>query len=81
MSHNLDLMLFYELKVSLVIDQVAKPMAMRALYNICNVPDVYYCNKYETISCLTVLLNPINIYILCKYCIIYIFKIRHIYLH
>jgi hypothetical protein len=38
----------YELQFRIVwIDQATKPMAMKALYNIYNVPGV--CNKYEII--------------------------------
>jgi hypothetical protein len=41
-------MLLYELKFRIVwMDPATKPMAMKALYNTYNVPDVHYCSKYK----------------------------------
>jgi hypothetical protein len=41
-------MLFHA-KTKFRIDQAAKLLAIKALYNIYNVPGVYYCDKYEII--------------------------------
>ena len=41
-------MLFHA-KTKFRIDQATKLLAIKALYNIYNVPGVYYCDKYEII--------------------------------
>ena len=41
-------MLFHA-KTKFRIDQATKLLAIKALYNIYNVPGVYYCDKYKII--------------------------------
>ena len=42
-------MLLFHAKTKFRIDQATKLLAIKALYNIDNVPGVYYCDKYEII--------------------------------
>jgi hypothetical protein len=50
-------------KTNFRIDQATKLLAIKALYNIYNVPGVYYCDKYEIIACVYAIRILYNIYI------------------